>query len=470
MKDLIMNNFLMKALLDFSGWIWGDPMLVILGVGGLFLMFRLGGIQIRHFKYVCSQTLGKMFEKSDNAEAAGTLRPIQALCTALANTVGSGNIVGVGLAIAWGGPGAVFWMWLLAIIGMSTKFAEAVLGQKYRTTNEHGEFVGGPQYFLAKGLKKYHLGWLGGFYAVALVCECFGDTMLQCNSMTNALREAFGWNVYIVGAVITVTIAYGLFGRVKRIGDMAGKVVPAMAVIYIVSTLIFIVCNITKVPGVIAMIFEYAFKPMAATGGFAGATLAATMRWGFARGAYSNEAGDGTASIAHATAITDHPVRQGLFAVMEVFLDTIVVCSCTAFAILLSGVWTAPGIADKASVITTVAFSSEWGFIGKTIVAVSLSLFAWTSLLAYAWYGEKQAEFLGGPKVAIVIRCVLIGSVFCGTFWDAKILWPFNDLFFAFMILPNIIGVLLMNGEVRELVHEYFHTPGKFYLKDIEGK
>ncbi|MEG1823437.1 MAG: sodium:alanine symporter family protein [Cloacibacillus sp.] len=464
-----MDNVIMKFILAFSGWIWGDPMLYILGLGGVFLMVRLGFIQIRYFKYIWSQTLGKIFDKSTDESAAGTLKPIQALSTALANTVGAGNIVGVGLAIAWGGPGAVFWMWLLGIIGMSTKFAEAVLGQKYRTRNEKGDYVGGAQYFLSGGLRKYHLGWLGAFYACALVGQCFADCMVQCNAIVGSLNEAFGLNIYVAGAVITLTAGVCLFGEVKRIGAIAEKLVPTMAGLYILATIIVVVCNLGKLPGVISLIFTYAFTPIAAVGGFAGATLATTMRWGIARGAYSNQAGDGTAAVAHATAITDHPVRQGFYAVMEVFLDTIVVCSCTAFAILISGVWTAPDVAEKASVLTTVAFSSQWGFFGKVLVAVSLTLFAWTSILAYAWYGEKQAEFLGGYKFSVFMRCVFIGCIFAGTFWNAELLWPFMDLFFAFMILPSMLGVVLMNGEVVALVKEFFNTPGKYYLKDIDS-
>ncbi len=466
-----MGDFIMKCILGFSGWIWGDPMLYILGMGGVFVMARLGFVQIRHFQYIWGQTMGKIFDKSEDDDAAiGTLKPIQALSTALANTVGAGNIVGVGLAIAWGGPGAVFWMWLLAIVGMSTKFAEVVLGQKYRIKNEKGDYVGGAQYYLSAGLKKYHLGWLGAFYACALVGQCFADCMVQCNSIVGALNETFALNKYLVGAIITVTAGVCLFGEVKRIGSIAAKVVPSMAGLYVLVAFIVVILNIKELPGVIAMIFQYAFTPTAAVGGFAGASIATAMRWGLARGAYSNQAGDGTAAVAHSTAITDHPVRQGFYAAMEVFLDTVVVCSCTAFAILVSGVWMAPDVAEKASVLTTVAFSAELGSLGGIFVAVSLTLFAWTSILAYSWYGEKQAEFLGGYKFSVFMRCVFIGCIFSGTFWDAEILWPFMDLFFAFMILPSMLGILLMNGEVLVLVKEFFNTPGKYYMKDIAAR
>lgn len=464
-------NFFMEHMLAFSNWIWGDPMLVILGLGGVFLMVRFGFLQIRHFPYIWQQTMGKIFDKSNKStDAVGTLTPFQALSTALANTIGAGNIVGVGLAIAWGGPGAVFWMWLLAIIGMSTKFAEAVLGQKYRQQNEKGDYVGGAQYFLGIGLKKYHLGWLGAFYACSLIGQCFGDCMVQCHSIVGSLNEAFGMNIYIAGAVVTITAGFCLFGEVQRIGKIAAKIVPTMASVYIVATIVVVILNIGKIPEVISLIFYYAFNPTAAIGGFAGASVATTMRWGLARGAYSNQAGDGTAAVAHATAITDHPVRQGFFAVMEVFLDTIVVCSCTAFVILISGAWSAPDVAEKASVLTTMAFATQWGSLGKALVAIVLTLFAWTTILAYAWYGEKQAEFLGGYKFSIVIRCILIGSIMLGTFWDAEQLWSFMDIFFAFMILPSMLGVVIMNGEVVALVREFFNTPGKYYLKDIEEK
>lgn len=467
---MVVWNLFMKYMLAFSAWIWGDPMLILLGTGGLLIMFRVGFIQIRHFPYIWSQTMGKIFKKKDISDAEGTISPMQAISTALANTVGAGNIVGVGLAIAWGGPGAVFWMWLLAIIGMSTKFAEAVLGQKYRTINDEGHYVGGPQYFLAAGLKKYHLGWLGAFYACALIGECFADSMQQTNSLVAAVHEAFGFNVYIIGAVVTITAGACLFGEVKRIGATAEKLVPLMAALYILGTIVLVVLNITRVPEVIALIFKYAFEPTAALGGFAGSSVAATMRWGLARGAYSNEAGDGTAAIAHSAAKTDHPVRQGLYGVMEVFLDTIVICSCTAFAILLTGVWSSPDVAKNAAVLTTIAFGSQWGYLGKAFVAVSLTLFAWTSILAYTWYGEKQAEFLGGYKFSVFMRCVFIGCMMVGTLWEPEQLWPFMDAFFALMILPTMIGLILMHGEVVSLVKEFFNTPGKYYMKDMEDK
>lgn len=471
---MAMWDTFMNAMLAFSGFIWGDFMLYFLGFGALFITLRAGGIQFRHFGYAWKQTIGKVFSRKDTdaeteAASEGTLTPIEALSTALANTIGSGNIVGVALAIYWGGPGAVFWMWLLAFFGMGTKFAEVVMGQKYRERLGDGTFVGGPQYFLSQGLKRFKLGWLGPFYALMLVLTLAITEMIQCNSLTASVNEAFGIPVMASGVFFTLLVALILFGGIKRIGTVAGKVVPFMALIYICAGLVIVLMNISKVPGIFSMIFSGAFKPVAAIGGFGGATIATAMRWGLARGAFSNEAGDGAAAIAHATAVTDHPVRQGLYGIMEVFVDTVLVCTVTALVVLITGAWTGTGAGDAPERLTTIAFGLVWGGFGKSLVAVCLTLFAFTSMLAYGYYGEAQGTYFGGKPLGLAVRCAFIASIFIGIFWNAKQLWPFCDVFFAGMIFPTMIGLILMSGEYAALVKEFFDTPGKYYLKDTQA-
>ena len=459
----------MKGMLAFSGFVWGDFMLYFLGLGALFITLRVGIVQFRHFGYAWSQTLGKVFRRKDAdapMAAQGTLSPFEALSTALANTIGSGNIVGVGLAVFWGGPGAVFWMWLMALLGMATKFTEAVMGQKYRVQDEAGNWVGGPQYYLSRGLKRFRLGWLGPFYGLMLVLTLGITEMIQCNSLAGSVHEAFGIPTLASGIAFTVLVAVIVFGGIKRIGTFAGKVVPFMAILYIAAGLVIVFTHLNQVPGLFALIFKSAFSPAAATGGFAGASVAAAMRWGCARGAFSIEAGDGAAAIAHATAAVDHPVRQGLYGIMEVFVDTILVCTTTALVVLLSGVWTDPASAKVPERLATLAFGVQWGAFGKGLVAVCLTLFAFTSMLAYVYYGEAQGNYFGGRKLGLLVRCGFIAAIFTGTFWDAEQLWPFCDVFFAFMIIPNMIGLFLLHGEYGELVREFFHTPGKYYLKD----
>lgn len=461
----IYNTFL-KYMMAVSDWLWGDPLLYLLGFGGIYITIRIGFVQFRYFGYACTLLMNDIFRKRDK-EGTGTISAFQALSSALANSVGAGNIVGVPLAIFWGGPGAIFWMWALSVFGMGTKFVEVVLGIKYREKNEDGIFVGGPQYYLRKGLKKYKLQWLGVAFAIALMLEAVADVMVQSNAMVQSVYEAFKVPTIVTGITILTVSGFALFGGIKRIGDMSEKVVAAMALLFTATSLLIVILNITHIPNMIKLIFTHAFTPAAAVGGFAGASIASSMRWGCARGAYSNEAGDGTAPISHSAAITDHPVRQGLYGILEVFIDTIIICSCSAFVVLLSGEWMSKTAGNNPEVLTTIAFGKILGSAGSAIVAVSLSLFALTSIMVYSFYGEKQAEFLGGKRFAFFMRLVYLSCIFIGVFWDAKYLWPLMDIFFALMILPNMTGVVIMAHEAKELVNEFFNTPGKYYMADM---
>ena len=455
-----MEGFL-GVIAAISNWLWGLPLLGLLVFGGIFFSFRLGFFHIKHAGYIFKQTLGKMFDKSTQGE--GTVTPFQALTSALACSVGAGNIVGVPVAIMLGGPGAIFWMWFVALMGMSLKYAEVVLALKYREKNELGEFVGGPMYYMKKGL---NMKWLGMIFAVGLMFEVVPSTMVQANSLAGSAAEVFKISPMVTGIVTMILVAMVVIGGIKRIGTFTEKFVPGMALLYVGTAIIVTLINFTEIPSAIGMIFAYAFQPMSAVGGFAGSAIAVSIRWGFARGLYSNEAGLGTAPIAHATATVDHPVRQGFWGIMEVFLDTIVICSATAFAILTSGVWTLEGAAANPSALSAMAFTDAIGGIGGAIVTISLLLFVVSTLIVLIYYGEKQAEFIFGLKFAKVMKYVYVLSIPIGAVGGAKILWQFLDISLAIILIPNMIALLLLNKEVLELTREFFSSE-KYYLKDI---
>lgn len=443
-----------------SGWLWGPPFLTLLLLGAIFLTIRLGFVQFKYAGYIFKQTLGKIFVKQ---EGKGTISAFQALTTAVACTVGAGNIVGVPAAIMFGGPGAIFWMWIIGLLGMGMKFTEVVLAQKYREKNEEGEYVGGPTYYITKGL---HMKWLAIWFAIALMIEVIPSTMVQANAVAGSALEVFNINPVITGIIVLIFVGAVVIGGIKRIGKVTEKIVPFMAILYIGAALVIVIMNFKGIPEVIGVIFGYAFRPMAPVGGFAGAAIAATIRSGFARGIYSNEAGLGTAPIAHAAAITDHPVRQGLWSIIEVFIDTIIICSMTAFCVLISGVWKFPEAMNNPSGLTTIAFSHSLGNIGGVIVTISLLLFVVSTIIVLIWYGEKQAEFLFGLKGAMVMRYVYVASIFVGAVGVAKVFWQFLDITLAAMLIPNMIAILFLSGEVVKSKNEFF-TSDNFYLKDI---
>jgi len=454
----------MESFLDLIGkisnWLWGPPFLILLLFGAIFLTIRLGFFQFKYAGYIFKQTLGKIFVKQ---EGKGTISAFQALTTAVACTVGAGNIVGVPAAIMFGGPGAIFWMWVIGLLGMGMKFTEVVLAQKYREKNEEGEYVGGPMYYITKGL---HMKWLAIWFAIALMIEVIPSTMVQSNAVAGSALEAFNINPVITGIIVVLFVGAVVIGGIKRIGKVTEKLVPFMAILYVGAALVIVIMNFKGIPEVIGLIFGYAFRPMAPVGGFAGAAIAATIRWGFARGIYSNEAGLGTAPIAHAAAITDHPVRQGFWSIVEVFIDTIIICSMTAFCVLISGVWKLPEAMNNPSGLTTVAFTNTLGNTGGVIVTISLLLFVVSTIIVLIWYGEKQAEFLFGLKGVKVMRYVYVASIFLGAVGVAQVFWQFLDITLAAMLIPNMTAILLLSGEVAKSKNEFF-TSDNFYLKDI---
>lgn len=456
---------IMDLIVNFSNWLWGPPLLIILAGGGVFLTIRLGFFQFRHLFYMWGQTFGQMFKKSDKE---GGVTPFQAATAALASTIGAANIVGVPVAIAFGGPGALFWMWIIALLGCATKFAEIVLGIKYREKDETGEYVGGPTYYLRKGFKNKSLGkFLGIWFAFFLMLELIPSIGQQAvSAVQNA--ATLGIPGTVAGVAMAVLVLIVVVGGTKRIMEVTEKLVPIMAIIYILGALVIILMNVTHLPGVLALVFESAFTPTAAVGGFAGSTIATALRWGTARGTYSNEAGMGTAPIAHATADTDHPVRQGFWGIFEITADTLIVCTITGLVVLVTGVWqTTPG--DNAAAMPSIAFSTVFGTLGDVLVTICVLLFVISTVIVLVFYGERQARYLFGYKFSNIWKFVYIAAILLGTFGGLEFIYQLTDFFLALIIIPNMIALVVLSGEVKQLKDEFFNGE-QYYLKDRAAK
>ncbi|MDO5714640.1 MAG: amino acid carrier protein [Tissierellia bacterium] len=440
-------NAIVDILVKFSDWIWGYPMLVLLVGGGVIITIRLNFFQFTHLGYILKETFGKMFKKGDGE---GTVTAFQAAVAALASTIGASNIVGVPVAIATGGPGAIFWMWLTALVGCATKFAEISLAVKYRV-KEGDVYVGGPMYYL----RHSKIPVLGVLFAFFLMVELVPSISTQALSFVQT-AETIKIPPYVAAAILAVCVALVVFGGIRKIASFTEKLVPLMAVIYLIGGVIIIALNIGRLPGAFALIFKNAFTPTAAVGGFAGAAVAAGIRNGMSRGAYSNEAGMGTSSIAHASAVTDHPGRQGLWGTFEIFVDTIIVCTITGLVLLVTDMWTKIGI-DKAASMPSEAFKSVFGQnIGGGVVTLSILMFVLSTVIVVTYYGERQAAFLFGKKFSIFMRFVYIGAIFAGVTINLGILYKLLDLMLACLIIPNMIGVLMMMGEVVEIKKDFF--------------
>lgn len=450
-----------------NNFIWGIPaMICIIGVG-LVLSCRTHFIQIRKFPYAMKVTIGRMLRKRDASD--GAMTPFQAVCTALAATVGTGNIAGVAGAIAIGGPGAVFWMWVSAVLGMCTKFSEVTLAVHFREANEKGELVGGPMYYIKNGLSKnWH--WLAYLFAAFGVLTVFGTgNATQVNTITTAIDTAlYNYNVIssnavgtvnlIIGIVIAVVLAFILLGGVKRIGQVTEKLVPFMALVYIVLALGVIVLNYRNIPGVFAAIFEGAFNPASITGGAVGSFFM-SMKKGVSRGIFSNEAGLGTGSIAHACADTRKPVKQGFFGIFEVFVDTIVICTMTALVILCSGVPVEYGAAAGAE-LTILGFTSTYGNWVSVFTAVAMCCFAFSTIIGWGLYGARCIEFLFGTRVNKPFMLVYSLVAIVGATMDLGLMWSIAETFNGLMAIPNLIAAFLLSGVVVKLVKEYFAGEG----------
>ena len=451
-----------------NNFIWGVPAMVCIFGVGLYLSIRTNFLQIRKFPYAIKTTLGRIFRKRDASD--GAITPFQAVCTALAATVGTGNIAGVAGAIAIGGPGAIFWMWVSALFGMCTKYAEVTLAVHYREINANGELVGGPMYYIKNGLsKKWH--WLAYLFAAFGVLTVFGTgNATQVNTITTAINSALlNYNVIsesavstsnlIIGIIIAILIAMILLGGIKRIGHVTEKLVPFMALLYILLGLGVILLNIQNVPAVFASIFRGAFQPRAVTGGIV-LSMFTSLKKGVSRGIFSNEAGLGTRSIAHACADTKKPVKQGMFGIFEVFTDTIVICTLTALVILCSGVAVDYGKAAGAE-LTILGFTSTYGSWVSIFTAVAMCCFAFSTAVGWGLYGARCIEFLFSEKVIKPFMVIYSLVAILGATANLGLMWSIAETFNGLMAIPNLIALFLLSGTVVKLTKEYFAGEGK---------
>ena len=451
-----------------NNFIWGVPAMVCIFGVGLYLSIRTNFLQIRKFPYAIKTTLGRIFRKRDASD--GAITPFQAVCTALAATVGTGNIAGVAGAIAIGGPGAIFWMWVSALFGMCTKYAEVTLAVHYREINANGELVGGPMYYIKNGLsKKWH--WLAYLFAAFGVLTVFGTgNATQVNTITTAINSALlKYNVIsesavstsnlIIGIIIAILIAMILLGGIKRIGHVTEKLVPFMALLYILLGLGVILLNIQNVPAVFVSIFRGAFQPRAVTGGIV-LSMFTSLKKGVSRGIFSNEAGLGTGSIAHACADTKKPVKQGMFGIFEVFTDTIVICTLTALVILCSGVAVDYGKAAGAE-LTILGFTSTYGSWVSIFTAVAMCCFAFSTAVGWGLYGARCIEFLFSEKVIKPFMVIYSLVAILGATANLGLMWSIAETFNGLMAIPNLIALFLLSGTVVKLTKEYFAGEGK---------
>jgi AGCS family alanine or glycine:cation symporter len=449
-----------EILSDYIYQWYAIPLLLV--VAGSYLTFRTGGVQIRHFGKAVKMVFSKVAR--EKSEETGTITPFQALSTALASTVGNGNIGGVATAIVTGGPGAVFWMWVTAAVGMATKYSEAVLGVHYRVTTERGELASGPMYYITNGLKgkSYAKPLAYMFCLFGAATALFGTgNMAQSNTIAQTFMQAaeqnFGLTVgpWIPGIIITVACGLVLLGGIQRIAAVAEKLVPSMIVIYVAMGIAYIVINISHIPHVFGLIFENAFSPMAPVGGFIGAGVKDAIARGVSRGVLSNEAGLGSAPIAHGIARVNHPAEQGVVGVFEVFTDTIVVCSMTAFIILSSGMWQEAAFQNASGDLTAAALNTSIP-AASALVALCSFLFGFSTLIGWYYYGEKCFEYMFGSKGILPYRFVYTVLILVGAVVPVPLVWAVGTLLNGFMAFPNLIALIMLGGVVSKLTKEFF--------------
>jgi len=437
-----------------SDFIWGVPLLILLVGTGLWLTILLRGLQFRRLFYALYLALIKRREEGDQP---GDITHFQALMTALSATVGTGNIAGVATAIAAGGPGALFWMWITGLVGMATKYAEAVLAVKYRVTDKYGTMSGGPMYYISRGLG---WKWLGTLFAIFASVAAFGiGNMVQSNSVADAVQATFHVPFYLTGLILMVATGLVIIGGIKSIGRVTGILVPIMIVFYMAGALVILLINIGAIPDVLVLIFKQAFTPTAATGGFLGAGVMLTIRMGVARGVFSNESGLGSAPIAAAAAQTKHPVTQALVSMTQTFIDTIVVCSMTGLVLILTGTWNS---GKNGAELTSFAFQhglpGQWG---NTIVAIGLILFAYSTILGWSYYGEKSIEYLLGERSVMPYRVLFVVFVGVGAIMKLDLVWSLADVFNGLMALPNLIALLALSPVLYRETKAYFEDKKK---------
>lgn len=441
-------DFLEDILNEASSIIWGPAMLVLLLGVGVYLTVGLRAMTWRKIGYA----FGELW-RGRRPEGEGDITPFQALMTALSATIGTGNIAGVATAIVLGGPGAIFWMWITALVGMATKYGEAVLAVRYREVDELGNYVGGPMYYIKNGLgRNWH--WLGFLFAFFGMIAAFGiGNMVQANSVAHALHANFSVPHWLTGITLAVLTAAVILGGIRRIAKVAGKLVPFMAISYFAGAMIIIIVNIGEVPGALMTIVSSAFTGTAATGGFAGAAVWAAIRFGVARGVFSNEAGLGSAPIAHAAAKINDPVRQGTIGMLGTFIDTLVVCTMTALVIVLTGAWTS---GENGAALSTLAFNSGLPGFGSYVVTFGLVVFAFTTVLGWSYYGERCAEYLLGIRIILAYRLLWIAMVVVGAIVKLNIVWLIADVMNGLMAIPNLIALALLSPIIFGITREYF--------------
>ncbi len=430
-----------------NGFVWGPVMLVLLLGTGIYLSIGLKGMTIVRIPYAFKQLF-----KGRKGSGEGEISPFNALMTALSSTVGMGNIAGVATAVGIGGPGALFWMWCTALVGLATKYAEAVLAVNYRETDKLGNKVGGPMYYIKNGLgAKWK--WLGGMFALFGALAGFGlANTVQSNAVSQVLEGDFNVPTLVSGLVMSGLVAIVLIGGIKRIADVASKLVPLMTIIYIGSTLTILFMNAAELPAAVVLIVDSAFNGTAATGGFAGAAVMLALRMGVARGIFSNEAGLGSAPIAHAAAATNSPVRQGTIAMLGTFIDTLVICTMTGLVLVVTGVWSGE---PQGAAMTLSAFKAQLPF-GEVILSVCIVLFAFSTMLGWSYYGERCAEFLAGPRIILPFRVLWVIGIFVGTQMSLDLVWKMSDALNGLMAIPNLIALVLLAPVVFRLTREYF--------------
>ncbi len=442
----------------FASLVWNVMVPVLFGVG-LLLTVRLGFIQFRHLGTALRITLSKKSRAKSGRE--GDITPFAALSTALAATLGNGNIAGVATALFAGGPGAIFWMWICGLLGMATKYSEAMLGVHFRQKHPDGTIAGGPMYYIRAGLNDSILSkFLAGMFAVCGAVAAFGiGNMVQSNQMSHVVESQFGIPAALTGIIITLLAGLVILGGIKRIGSVASKLVPGMVLIYFVFGAVVLVLNVKMIPSAFLLIFEHAFTPVSATGGFLGATIREAVQLGARRGIFSNEAGLGSAPIAHAAAQTPGPMYQGLIGITEVFIDTIVVCTFTALIILTTGSWMT-GLDGTA--MTAAAYSHGIPFLGGAIVALSSLLFGFSTLIGWSYYGEQCLKYLFGLRITTAYRTVFTLLILVGALVSLDLVFAFADIANAFMALPNLIGLLLLSGLVARATKEALSKDSQF--------
>lgn len=446
MDGSILNSF--SAMIDnISSVVWGVPMLALIAGTGIYLTIGLGFMPLRKLIFGFRQLGHK------GASEEGTIAGYAALATALSATVGTGNIAGVATAIHFGGPGALVWMWLIALVGMATKYGEAVLAVHFREKDHRGLWVGGPMYYIRNGMGK-KFTWLAMLFAFFGMIAGFGiGNGVQANSVADGLQSAFGIDTRATGVIIAILVAMVLLGGIKRIAATATTLVPFMAVCYLLAGLGVLAHHITELPAALMLCFNDALTGTAAGGGFAGASVAMAIRYGIARGIFSNEAGLGSAPIAHASAITDHPVRQGTIGMLGTFIDTIIICSITGLAIVVTGAWQS---GENGAPLSALAFSSTFGSLATPIVMLSLSIFAFTTLLGWSLYGERCAQYLFGEQAVTPFRVVWVLLIPVGAVVNLKLIWGVADVMNALMAIPNLIALLVLSPIIFKLTKEFF--------------